>query len=650
MSERADNQTSGVNWFSGSDTKVPQTPPPLRIVNSGSTNTPVAPAAITGTGILNTGGGTLRTPGGTPTTAFVPTLQVSTPGGGPGSVLNTRTGVFGGITSAIKEGAIGSQSQIGFTRSGPTGSLTNPTVAVQRPFANGSTSTSTSNNSTAGTTTGGEGQKAWFNQDLGESVGLPGADTSQREIPCPNCTGSFLVKYAGRLFSSLTGWIQKTFNIRVSIISTIKNYVIERLPVTKRAAFQGGQCPVCGSKGTITDPSDDRAKYAQSASIAQGYAKEIEENEAKLGTGGNEYKIVAGHSVTEVGIGMNDAPSYRVDYDKGYRLKGMADWGKGGIDPKYGPIPEGGTKNHVQGINPIASPGGQYTIKCSNKFCVLTGALGVEIVTGGPVTIKGGITRITGPEVTIGTQTGTLGLEGQVVSINGDSIEMGAKNGQVIVKGSGGYTGNVTVGGHLHAESASVVKLETVGRNEPSKVSASSNLYSGPAFWGGTNTEGLEAALQELLAFVLTHVTNPEMAKHIVSLRYTDGLLDNEVNLAYMLLPQELVQTGWAVIGPGVIAGITTPLRIPVFNFPHTHAQFDQDHYHETRIPDIECSADDARELRSKQVGLKSPAPIHKKSTSILDVARSIWEVISLPFIAIWYPFTKNIQNKGSVA
>lgn len=462
--------------------------------------------------------------------------------------------------------------------------------------------------------------------------------SDQREIPCPNCTGTFLVKYAGRVFSSICGFLQKTFNIRVEIIETVKSYVIERLPVSKRTAFQNGVCPVCEGKGTLTDPSDDRAKYAESAAIAQTYTQEIEQNEAKLGTGGNRYTIIQNHEVKEVGLGMNDVESYRVDYDKGYRNWGLAGWGKGGVDPNYGPIPKGAKKNHVQGTNPIASPGGQYTIKCSNKFTLVCGALGVDITTGGPVTIKGGITRITGPEITIGTQTGTLGLEGEVINMKGKSVEVAPTDGHFIVRGTISNTGNLIVGGHGHLESASVVKLETVGRNEPSKVSSSNNLYCGPAFWGGPAIEGARAAAEELLAYVISNTTNPELAKGVASPRYAEGLLDNITNLIYVSSPQELVPTGYCIVG-GV--------RVDVFNYPHIHAQFDQQHYHETRIPDIDCTADTAQELRARQSGVEGPAPLHKKSTSILDVARSIWSVIGLPFIGVWSSLAKNIQKKA---
>ena len=462
-------------------------------------------------------------------------------------------------------------------------------------------------------------------------------DTKQRDLPCPNCTGTFLVKYAGRVFSSIATFLKNCFNIRVEIVQTVKDYIIERLPVSKRVAFQDGKCPYCEGKGTVTDPSDDRAKYVESAGIAQGYTQEIEENEAKLGTGGNRYTIIQNHEVKEVGLGMNDVDSYRIDYDKGYRHWGLAGWSKGGVNPKYGPIPRGSKKNHIQGTNPIASPGGQYTIKCSNKFSLLTGALGIELVTGGPITIKGGQTRITGPEVTIGTQTGTLGLEGEVINMKGKSIEVTPTDGHFFVKGTISNSGNLLVGGHGHLESASVVKLETVGRNEPSKVSSSNNLYSGPAFWGGLAVEGARAAAEELLAYVSSHTINPELAKNIASPRFAAGILDNITNIIYTSLPQELVSTGYVEVG-GV--------KLPVFNYPHVHAQFDQQHYHETRIPDIDCTADTAQELRARQSGVEGPAPIHKKSTSLVDVAKVVLAPIGYVFIKPWIELSKNIQKK----
>ena len=112
---------------------------------------------------------------------------------------------------------------------------------------------------------------------------------------------------------------------------------------------------------------------------------------------------------------------------------------------------------------------------------------------------------------------------------------------------------------------------------------------------------------------------------------------DNITNIIYTSLPQELVSTGYVEVG-GV--------KLPVFNYPHVHAQFDQQHYHETRIPDIDCTADTAQELRARQSGVEGPAPIHKKSTSLVDVAKVVLAPIGYVFIKPWIELSKNIQKK----
>jgi len=417
-------------------------------------------------------------------------------------------------------------------------------------------------------------------------------------------------------------------------MQTIIDYVRERIPSSKLTAFDG-KCPRCGGSGKISDPSDDTAKYAEAGQIAKGLAPQIEKEEAKLGNGGNRVTLIQSNDYKKVGLVMNNSPSYRVDHDAGYRNKGNA--GPDVVNPKFGlQIPEGATANHVQGINPIATPGGSYILECTNRFSVVAGALGVDITTGGPVTIKGGITQIIGPEVTIGSRTGKLALEGDVVNIVGKSVEIAPTDGHMYVRGTISNSGNLMVGGHGHLESASVVKLETVGRNETSKPSAPSNLYGGPAYWGGQSVEAITATAKELLAYVTSNTTNPEIAKLITTPRYITGLQDCMKNLLYVSKPEELVQTGYALY---------LGLQLPVYNFPHIHAIPDQIHVHDTRIPDIDCTADTAQELRSRQAGVNGPAPIGKKSTSIVDVAVSVWSAVSLAFAAVWSRFTNNYKT-----
>lgn len=462
--------------------------------------------------------------------------------------------------------------------------------------------------------------------------------SNQRQIKCPSCSGQILVKTGGRAFASITGFLQRSFNIRIP--TELLTYLKEKMPVSKQKLLKG-ECTACDGKGTIPDPSDDTAKIKQVESLAKSKSEEILKLESKLAPAcGNRYTIIQGCDLLEVGLGMNTAPSYRVDKNKSIRNKGIIDPGK--INTKKGgpQIPEGGKCNHVQGINPLASPGGHYMIKCSNKFTVLAGAQGIDITTGGPLTISGGITRFTAPEIVLGTQTGRLSLQGDVVDICGKSIEIAPTDGHFFVKGTISNTGNMICGGHMHAESLSFTKAECSGRNEITKPSSSSDMYSGPAFWGGLGVEGIPSALKDTIGFVVSKVANPVEAQQILSLRFIEGIRDKILNMTYMMRPMELIFTGYIPPGLCVVVGSggvsTNPAPVPVYNFPHIHALPDAMHTHEVRIPDLDCSADSAAQVRGNQAGIASSAPLHKQSASVIEAGVALFQTISTIFVAGW--------------
>ena len=459
----------------------------------------------------------------------------------------------------------------------------------------------------------------------------------KKELPCPMCEGQILAKRVGRAFATISGFLQRSFSIRIP--TSIISYLKERMPVSKASIFKDG-CPACGGKSSIEDPSDMSAENQQVMSIAESKSKEILEAEKALAPAcGNRYTLIQGCDLLEVGLGINDADSYAIDEEKGLRSKGLADFDK--VDTKKaGPIPEGAKCNYVRGINSLASPGGHYMIKCSNKFSLITGAQGVEITSGGPVTISGGITRITGPEIVIGTSAGRLSLEGEVVDITGKSIEFSPTNGHLFVKGTISNTGNIATGGHMHAESVSFVSAECTGKNEPSKISASSDLYVGPAFWGGLGVEGITAALKDLVGYTISKLTNPVEAPQVLTPRFFESVRDKVLNISYLMRPIETMPTGWILPGTCVVVGpmgvAVNPNPVPVYNYPHTHALPDGSHVHETRIPNIDCSADSASEVRSKQCGVMAGAPLHKTSTTALQAALGLFELIGSVFVGVW--------------
>lgn len=449
-----------------------------------------------------------------------------------------------------------------------------------------------------------------------------------RQIQCPNCTGEVLTKKAGRPFASINAFLQRAFSIRIPNLAII-DWIKERLPVSK-LTISKGKCEYCGGKQVIDDPTDDTDKWEAVKANFDARKEEIEELEARLAPPcGNRYTVIQGCDLLEVGLGMNDTPSYRTEPEKDLANGRLLDPGEGDMKQGGPQIPKGAKRTLVVGCNPPASPGGHYVIKCSNKFSLVVGAQGIDITTGGPITINGGITQITGPQVTVGTSTGRCVIEGETVNLNGKSVEVAPSDGSFFVKGSLNATGNAVVAGHTHSESASIVQLETTGKNESSKIGAPGNTYGGPAFWGGLAVEGIAAALKALSSYVLLNTTNPEHAKTIASPRFITGLQDEITNLLYTARPVEIIPTGICVVGSSV--GI-------VFNFPHVHAMPDQMHTHETRMPDIDCEADSAEELRRKQAGVTGPAPLHKKKTSFLDALTSVWGVISGIFVGTAIP------------
>lgn len=478
----------------------------------------------------------------------------------------------------------------------------------------------------------------------------------QRSTQCPFCTGEFLAKTQGKAIQSISGFLQRSFNIRIP--SPLISFLQNQSPIGKKSLFKGG-CPACKGKGSLPDPSDDSSKYDQVKQLAESKSKELLELENQLAPAcGNRYTIIQGNDLLEVGLGMNSSPSYRIDKEKSVRNKGLIDPSK--IDTeKGGPqIPEGAPCNHVQGLNPMATPGGSYTIKCSNKFSVVTGAQGIDLTTGGPLTISGGITRITAPELTIGTSSGRLTLEGEVVNINGKSVEISPSDGHLFVKGTMSTTGNIMVGGHCHAESISLTKLECTGRNDLTKPASPSDLNTGPAFWGGVGVEGIKAVVKDMMGYTTSKSTNPVEAQQMVSQKFMDGLRDKVLNLSYNMRPWEQKETGYILPGTKVNMQGTTPCNyggiasgvvsctviqpIPINNFPHSHALPDLSHCHEVRVPDFDFSSDSCAEVRGKQGGVAQGAPLHKDSSSALKGITSLFGPVSTVFTGIW----KGIQGK----
>lgn len=439
----------------------------------------------------------------------------------------------------------------------------------------------------------------------GGTTGGSGGGSGKRKIPCPNCTGVSYNDKNGRKTSGIVSLLARIGGSIINPLLEIIQFILDLLPIPHIDVLKG-KCGACGGSQEIEDPSDITAESEATRANLQAAEPDIQKDEAKLGMFcGNDIEVIAGSKHIKCGLGGPPTTQpYAVHKDKGVRVKGV-------VCKEKGCAPEGGTCNHVQGFPVVASPGGHFTIECDNSFGIITGPQGFDLTTKGPVTLNGGITRIVGPEVSVGSSQGKLSLEGDVVTIGARSVEIAPTDGDLVVKGKISATGNMVIKGKLHAESLSFGSATAVGKNEQSNVSAPTNRIGGQAKWGGWNTQAIEAVLLEIKSFVTKTIANNKIAQLAVSFRYLEAFNDNILNTSYTLQGIEFKVTG-----------ICFTLGIPgiVINFPHVHALPDGMHVHETKVPDIDLQEDN-RVVRSMAdaSGINTPAPVMTQKKSFID-------------------------------
>lgn len=419
-----------------------------------------------------------------------------------------------------------------------------------------------------------------------------------RTIPCPDCTGQQYVnifKKNTKDLSALFGNVGSSLRLvleAANILSKSSNRQKD-----KKSLFKNG-CPTCGGKGTIEDKTDQSQQIQAASQKAQQLQKEITELEADLGgagPGGNRHTLVVGDDMLEVGLGYNDSPSYKVVKD-------------GSLDPGGAQIEEEAvmkvsTKtNAVIGTNPLATPGGHYTIKCSNKFTVRAGAQGIELNTEGPLVIRSGQTQLVGPEVTIGSAVGRVAIEGKSTSIGGDSISLNpGTNGRGQVSCTGTFTtvGNMIAQGGAHFEGdVSCISMTMPGKIDRSKHASQDIQTTGAAVWQA------EAAAQALEDFVRTRtVRAQDPAGLILSPREMQNIASDQKNLLKKSLPIEPIPTG-------IVIGVTPGSAIlPIYNFPHHHTLGDMIHAHDSTVPNIKLT-DGCKAVRGTAKAKELPAPV----------------------------------------
>lgn len=367
-------------------------------------------------------------------------------------------------------------------------------------------------------------------------------------------------------------------------------------------------CPRCKGTGFVEDKTDQTQQIQAASQKAQQLEKEITQLEADLGgagPGGNRHTLVVGDDMLEVGLGYNDSSSYKIVKE------GSAD--PAGLEiTKKGVVRDAALTNAVIGTNPLATPGGHYIIKCSNKFTVRAGAQGIELNTEGPLTIRSGPTQIIGPEVTIGSSVGRVVIEGKSTSIGGDYISLnpgaGGK-GQVTCTGTFSTGGNIIAQGGAHIEGdLSCISMTMPGKVDRSKHASQDIQTSGAAVWLA------EAAQQALEDFIRTRtIRAQDPAGLILSPREQQNIAADQKNLLKKALPLEPLPTGIIQIGQCIVTGTggtsTNPAPIPIYNFPHHHTLGDMIHAHDSTVPNIKLTTG-CQAVRATAKAKETPAPV----------------------------------------
>ena len=457
-----------------------------------------------------------------------------------------------------------------------------------------------------------------------QTSNLPAKDTppagvaGQQEGTCPFCGPQAKVKdkSAGKyilnihlIFTKFTLQLPRIFDFIPKLVGFDANH-------------EGSSCSACGGSKKIKDVSDDTAKYQQIARETEDQTSSIIELESKLGEGNSRHSMIFGNDILQVGAVFNNNIGYRIE-PKG----GLAVTGNGGGIPQM----EG-----AQCAKVVPIPGalkwpaaiGNYVIQCANSFNLNAGGGGISLLTKGNMELKGGITTISAPQLTVAVDRGPLVIGADSISVNANYINIAPSKGTFFVKGSIHNSGNMITTGHSHSESISFAKAACCGVNQPTTTDQGNKdiAQTQPATWGGIMVNAITTSLFDAQMFYADVPLNMETAiTRLVSPAEIQNTIDRFKTLTKMLYPVEYLPTGLCVTAVGI--GL-------VYNFPHTHGLGAMNHTHNIRVPDIDFSANSPKELRSKVLnkGTYSNAPADPVRDSLLKKIKSVIAMLNSAF------------------
>lgn len=441
-----------------------------------------------------------------------------------------------------------------------------------------------------------------------------GSGGGKKQVKCPQCQSLLIENDYKQKEETLEGFAGLSgFAARIPLIGRL-------VPkVSLKQTLYDKECSLCGNTSYIVDKADTTRQALEAARVAQQESKEILELEAKLGpVGGNRHTIVVGDDMLEVGLGFNDCKSYKIVEEGQISPTG------GTIESKAS-LPGYRKTTAVVGTNPLPIPGGHYHIKCGNKFSLFAGSQGVDIDSTGPVTIRGGITKLLGPEITLGSSVGQTLIEGDNVQIIGKGVAITmdpAGPGQATIQGTLHSSGNLKVDGGAHIDGdLSFISATCPGRVERSRVGAGPDQTTGPAQW---SSQAITSGLKDFIRKTVISIADPTSIA--LSPRGQQNIQQEMLALLKKALPLESEITGLCVISYGSSSGVH-----PIFNFPHHHTLADGTHGHDSFVPNVKL-VNTSTEVRKNAKAKEGPAPvgISEPSSNIFQkIGQSILGVLT---------------------
>jgi hypothetical protein len=168
--------------------------------------------------------------------------------------------------------------------------------------------------------------------------------------------------------------------------------------------------------------------------------------EKELDKGGDEIRNISMNKIETIGLAMNDMQSFRVD-----------PIGKLKIDGCY-VAPQKTYENfqsspHVEYVDVADVPGGDYILTCMNKYKLLVGSRGINILTHGPLDIYGTICNFTGEQINISSKNEIVVDGGERLSLRARKISLlPVEHNAVVVDGQLHVTRNSIFQGGIMCE------------------------------------------------------------------------------------------------------------------------------------------------------------------------------------------------------